>query len=373
MLGIDFSVFKELLPLLTIGGATVSAAGLIPRIGPGRAIWIGIRSRFARKPEPLSIRSEEIAEIKSMLLRKKFNETYLVVTGEKGVGKTCLLNTVLNKTPGVIRVSVSPKDDERTIIRNTLLELTGIKFDFVPPYASAKRLIFWYRFFTLKRSPIVVINATERTAGKDFASITGAVRILVEDYRLRVVVDVSPNSLDESLLWTTRHIVFNIKPMKKEMIWQMEQLQYLFNYIQMVGLEDTVFSVLGGVPSRYNALWEESQTKLENGGDPREIIGRFLCNDIYAAIQSVRKSRREGKDMAEIIKLFDKDKKFILSDTIDLNNLKRSTPDKVFREVKQDSSSVLIPATNAIGIVLQHGLTSEPSLDQLEKLLKNKP
>jgi len=35
-----FSVFKEFLPIITAGGAVVTAAGLIPRIGPGRAVWI---------------------------------------------------------------------------------------------------------------------------------------------------------------------------------------------------------------------------------------------------------------------------------------------------------------------------------------------
>ena len=39
-----FSIFKEFWPLITAGGTVVSAAGLAPRIGPGRAISIGLRS-----------------------------------------------------------------------------------------------------------------------------------------------------------------------------------------------------------------------------------------------------------------------------------------------------------------------------------------
>lgn len=69
----------------------MSAAGLIPRIGPGRAVWIALRSRFAFKPQPESLRREEIKLLKNELALKDFGQSYLVVTGEKGVGKTCLL------------------------------------------------------------------------------------------------------------------------------------------------------------------------------------------------------------------------------------------------------------------------------------------
>ncbi len=75
--------------------------------------------------------------------------------------------------------------------------------------------------------------------------------------------------------------------------------------------------------------------------------------------------------MEEIIKLFDKEKMCILSDTLTDKKLERPTPDKVFREVERDGISVLIPASNAIGIVLQHSLSKKPTLDELEKLLKN--
>ena len=54
------------------------------------------------------------------------------------------------------------------------------------------------------------------------------------------------------------------------------------------------------------------------------------------------------------------------------NNLVRLIPDKVFREVEQNGVPVLIPDSNAMGIVLRHHLTEELSLDELEKLLKNK-
>jgi hypothetical protein len=40
-----FSVFKEFLPFITAGGMIILAVGLVPRVGPGRAVWIALRSR----------------------------------------------------------------------------------------------------------------------------------------------------------------------------------------------------------------------------------------------------------------------------------------------------------------------------------------
>jgi hypothetical protein len=133
-----------------------------------------------------------------------------------------------------------------------------------------------------------------------------------------------------------------------------------------------VFAVLGGIPSRYEELWDNSMIDLEAGLDAREVIGAHLCAAIYAAIKQVRDSKKKGNDMEEIIKLFDKEKAWIRSDTLTDKKLERPTPDKVFREVERDGISVLIPASNAIGIVLRHSLTKKPSLVELEMLLNKK-
>jgi hypothetical protein len=295
-----------------------------------------------------------------------------VVTGDKGVGKTCLLNTVTSKTAGVIKVKAQPQHSEDIIIKNTLQRLTRIPFDFVPPFDSAIRVIFWHRLFTLGRSPIVVINAAERKVGQDYAGLTGAVRTLVDDFKLRVIVDGSPNSLDETLLRTTRQSVFDIKPMTKEMVWQIGQLQHLFKYVKDAGLEDTVFAVLGGIPSRYEELWRNSKIELQAGRDAKEVIGTHLCAAISAAIKLVEDScGNDGPAIEKLMNLFQETSIFTKS-TLVTNHLQRPTPDKVFREVKLGRVFVLIPASNAIGIVLRHNITEEPSLNELEKLLKNK-
>lgn len=72
--------------------------------------------------------------------------------------------------------------------------------------------------------------------------------------------------------------------------------------------------------------------------------------------------------MEEIIKLFDKKTRWILSDTLTVKKLQRPTPDKVFCEVEQDGVLVLVPASIAIGIVLKRSLTKIPTLNELQEL-----
>ncbi|KAI3650437.1 hypothetical protein MP228_003918 [Amoeboaphelidium protococcarum] len=362
---------KELSPLVTVGGTFVfaAAAGLIPCVGPGRAAWIALRSRFAFKPVPESIRKAEIEYLRSRLVKKDFDERYLVVTGEKGVGKSCLLRTAISKLPGVITLQAQPNHTQDDIFNNTLKELTRIQLDVFRPMGSAKRVIFWHRLFTFGSPPIVVINATEREPGDRYAGLTGAVRTLADEFKLRVIVDGSPNSLSDSFLRTGRQRVCVVKPMSWDMALQLKQFEALFRHITEAGMEDTVFAVLGGVPSNYAMLWDSVETALQNGLNARQVIGDQLCAQILAAIEIVEDSQTTGNDMKEILMLFDKKKQLIINNTLKVKELERSTPDRVLRKVELDGAQVLVPASNAISLVLQHNITKKPNLDQLQELI----
>ena len=90
-----------------VGGglALVSAAGIIPRVGIGRALTLGWRSYF-KTTYPLSVRKSEITQlINSVLSMGK--GSYIAVTGGKGIGKSCLIDTTLNRQHGVVKISVS--------------------------------------------------------------------------------------------------------------------------------------------------------------------------------------------------------------------------------------------------------------------------
>ncbi len=86
------------------GIALFSAAGVIPRLGLVRAFTFGWRSYF-KTTYPLSVRKSEIQKLSSLISRME-KGSYFIVTGGKGHGKSCLIDTTLNRKFGVAKFSV---------------------------------------------------------------------------------------------------------------------------------------------------------------------------------------------------------------------------------------------------------------------------
>ena len=72
---------------------------------------------------------------------------------------------------------------------------------------------------------------------------------MVDDYKLGVVVDGSPNSLDETICEQNESVV-DIKPMDMKMIWQIEQLQDLFKYVKEADLDAKNFGAMPNLTYR---------------------------------------------------------------------------------------------------------------------------
>jgi hypothetical protein len=93
--------------VISVGGtgfAVLSNLGALPKVGCGRAIILHFQSKF-RSASPYSVREKEIKFLRSKL--ESFDRgRYVVVTGGKGLGKTCLIDSVLNRYGGVVTISV---------------------------------------------------------------------------------------------------------------------------------------------------------------------------------------------------------------------------------------------------------------------------
>jgi len=105
---IDFiGTAANLKTIVGVGGtglAVLSNLGAIPKVGCGRAIILHFQSKF-RSAKAYSVRDEEVKFLRSTL--ESFGRgRYLVVTGGKGLGKTCLIDSVLNRYGGVVTISV---------------------------------------------------------------------------------------------------------------------------------------------------------------------------------------------------------------------------------------------------------------------------
>jgi hypothetical protein len=351
--------------------AGASLIGAVPRLGPGRAVVLAVRSRVLPiwQKRPISIREPELKTLFDQITMKQWDPSYMVITGEKGAGKSCFVETATLHTAGVIKFEVNPGDSEKEIVTTALRKITNHGISFWDQSANARRIIFWYKLITLGRTPIVVINATERKQGQEYASLTGAVRTLTGVYNLRVIVDGSPNSLDEHLFRTMRGAIIDIKSMTREMIWSLPQFQNVFQLIDKAKLGDVVWQVLGGVPARYIELGRIFSLGSIDDQTVRRIVGEYLCTTIYEAIRVIKTGRLTEPSYQTII-----DHHFnTLTGEIDIkeleiHKLKRPSPDKIFREVKHDGLPVLVPASNAIRIVLCHKLEKEPTLEELSKM-----
>jgi hypothetical protein len=86
------------------GLALLSVSGAIPRLGIMRAFTLRWKNCIM-KINPLSVRKSEIGLLNNSI---QFMEkgSYIIVTGEKGNGKTCLIDTTLNQQYGVVKISV---------------------------------------------------------------------------------------------------------------------------------------------------------------------------------------------------------------------------------------------------------------------------
>ena len=82
-----------------------SIAGVIPRVGLVRALSLGFKSYF-KTTYPLSVRKSDINQLSDSLLWMEKGD-YITVTGGKGIGKSCLIDTTLNRHLGVVKISVS--------------------------------------------------------------------------------------------------------------------------------------------------------------------------------------------------------------------------------------------------------------------------
>ena len=108
----NFEVLNSILSTVTnakalLGiGATVAiyTAGIALKAGPGRCVVLGLKSLFSFLPAK-SVRKADIENVLAKISKLRGGK-YLVVTGGKGFGKSCLIQTALHRHFGVVHINV---------------------------------------------------------------------------------------------------------------------------------------------------------------------------------------------------------------------------------------------------------------------------
>jgi hypothetical protein len=113
-----------------------------------------------------------------------------------------MIRDALTRAPGVVYVNVSPGTSYVDIVNRAYAAIsnTAVGATFVNPEVGSRRVLWWYRLL-FRRSPIVVISATERTetlvkalAAAGFRVIVDAAEDLISPERTRreQILDLSP-------------------------------------------------------------------------------------------------------------------------------------------------------------------------------------
>lgn len=320
---------------------------------------LALNSFIAKAPLPESARTLDVAVLKKTLTSLS-PQRYVVVQGPKGVGKSCVIASALQRTCGVVTSQVPPGETQKDIVRSVMVEIAGIRPRFLEPRPSALRVLWWYSL--LLPPPIVVLRIGERSAGAPYAQAAGAVRELA-GYGLRPIIDSLPNSLEPEALSTLRESVMTLPPMPRQLLFSIPEYATLTAVLREESLESAAWAVLGGVPALYTAL--QDNLKSVAPGDGRKVVGAFLLAQVQDAITRCLELRPHPS----LLPILARFREVNEVPAVDLKDVVLPTPNKVLRKAR--SGAVHVPADAAIALVLRHSLMVLPgSLEELLKLLE---
>jgi len=358
-----FEIFSQMVSGIVplIGATTVfTALPFAPKIGFGRACMLGIRSKFF-KPRKQSQRETDIEIILREFVNNKHlqPDQYLIVKGQKGIGKTCVIATALQRTFGVSFMGgVRPETNKDFIMSQALTSITNISFDFINRKRSAERVIWWYQLL-FRRRPILVIPADEREEGQKYAELPQSARELAK-YGVFVIIDASDNSLPPQE--TTREHIYEMQPMPDNIIVTLPQLIELFDFLKKINLCEVFLDTCGGCVSRIEKL----STRLVFKGDHdkegiekrKKMVEQFVIDQISNAIKDRNKCIScypETKDIFNQFKTI-QTAELVANPILDLVYKSKIDLKNVLRLVKRDNGEVYIPASRSMSLVLRSGI-----------------
>ena len=356
--------------MAAITAPSAALAGLAPRIGPLRAVVLALSSRFSRAQDQ-SQRAAELHALRSTLSATQ-RDQYVVVSGPKGVGKTCLVDTALQFSFGVVSVRVAAGAAEKDILADAFKAVSRSTFSFLDHSASARRVLWWHHF--LFRVPAtVVLRASERKPTQQHADIDSAARSLAHDFGARVLVDASNNSLPDAATTTKREDVLELESMPRSLLEELPELQPLLGALEAAGLADVAWMLIGGNPADYKGLLRKWDARERE--DIALVVAAFVQNLVGKALDNVHSAIAGNERLDGLFAQF-RTTDEVPSAFLASNKLVRPSPDKVLRVVLQrhpDRTStsrsgqrVLVPADAATAFVLRSGVSAVPSFEELQ-------
>jgi hypothetical protein len=362
------SILSPFVPLLLSTTGGVVTLGIVSRRPLGSALRLATRSRLRSPRLPESHRTSDVHFIRHMLETVNPYQ-YIVVKGLKGVGKTCIIETVTNRTCGVVEITVAAGKGSDEIVRSALEAIGYHPDSLFNSRNGVQPILWWYNLFA-KKPPIVVLNAVERSQGDRYAQVAGAARQLTGKYRLRVVIDSSTNSLEPEVEQTGREVVIEVTEMSREELWSVDEFQHLLRTLENNNVHDIAWAVFGGLPMHYSNL----MTLLEgvDGNGIRAVVERYMREKLIKAMRCRDRALQLHPGKRNIFQEF-KAKNQLSEKAVDLETTHFSLPDKVLRLALRDYRYVFVPADPCAAFVLRYDLQSDspPTLREVEQLISS--
>lgn len=352
--------YKEITTAVAATTVIVSA-GVLPR----SAIVLGLRSKIFGLPG----KSYSTTDRKDLLEKMttayqqltKDSGTFIAVAGPKGVGKTCLVRTVVHGRFGVISVELDAGMDQNDIkaaAHRTLARNKDINTN-INNRSSAQSVVTWHnRIF--RCPPTIILEVPERQVGTSAISGVATAAREISNMGCRVIVDASDNALPISALETSREKLFVVDYMPREVLEGIQEFRPLFCKLKEKELKDVVWFVLGGCPIDYYNL--QNDVIAETKDVPRAV-------EIFLQNRIIKATNLHDEAPAEIRHFFEqlKTQGSVLKEGIIL-----PSPCKTLRLRNLPGKKVeIVPASPTMALVIRHEWKKViPSLKELEELAK---
>ena len=202
-----------------------------------------------------------------------YSSTLIIPT----TGKTCLVDTALQYTVGVVAVGVAAGTSEEKILKDAFKAIMRSNIIIQDNSDSARRVLWWHQF--IFRQPVtVVLQASERKSTQQFADLDSSARLLTHNYGARVLIDTSNNSLPYEASAPKRATLLELEPMQRELLEQLPDLQLLLAALKKSDLADIVWMCVGGNPADYKNL----RTKWICQPDDIELVVALFVQDLIS-------------------------------------------------------------------------------------------
>jgi hypothetical protein len=217
---------------------------------------------------------------------------FITIVGDARVGNSLSVQTTLRGI--VIQIYIVPGTPAQTIVDNALRAIVNRRIGWHSLDFCARRTIFWYKMLSLGSSPIICINAFQRSENQKHAEIKDGAQLFIDDYKVRVVLDGNSDSLDNNLLKSPRNEIIGVPETTKSKIRAIEEFQKLFFLMKnKPQLQRITFLVLGDIPEEYAKLLQKIQNH-QGKMSAIDIIKNYLCYKFHIANGSVQQNKTEN-------------------------------------------------------------------------------